>query len=499
MAISFEESLKQAAAAQVKNTVTDALVAPMAETYGVATLALEGEDLNSTGLIAAYSGEESWERSTKYRYIPDFSREGYSDENYTVIGEDKEIRLNEKQFNITQESYSQYIPFEMYRYYDGIDLLSAELSVHFTTKSGHHEGHAPVNVFYTNDKIRFGWMVPEGATIDAGTLDFFIMATGFLHDDENNLIPYVWKTQTNKTLTVLESTCVCDDQYNKLDPTWIENLVTSIAEGVAEEVKNIEIGAQVEAAEEAANRAEAAASNAETTATAVVSQILADGKYVDENYVTKKISEIPTPDVSGQIKTHNEAADAHSDIRQLISGIQIPTKVSELTNDSGFLTNIPDDYVTESELTNKGYLTSIPDEYVTGTELETSLNGYATTNYVDDKAKSINDSVKANTSSIAVLQETLDELKNASPDEENASAVYYRVTYGDIEAADGSTQEDILTLLEYDSDPAIDIAAKGVAVSQIKIVGGSSTGNVKSDDINISYKKIDADNYMSGA
>ena len=39
----------------------------------------------------------------------------------------------------------------------------------------------------------------------------------------------------------------------------------------------------------------------------------------------------------------------------------IPTKVSELTNDESYLTSIPDDYVTDSELNSKGYLTEHQD------------------------------------------------------------------------------------------------------------------------------------------
>lgn len=46
-----------------------------------------------------------------------------------------------------------------------------------------------------------------------------------------------------------------------------------------------------------------------------------------------------------------------------------PTKTSELINDSGFLKEIPDEYVTEEELKEKGYLTKIPDQYVTEDEL----------------------------------------------------------------------------------------------------------------------------------
>ena len=47
----------------------------------------------------------------------------------------------------------------------------------------------------------------------------------------------------------------------------------------------------------------------------------------------------------------------------------VPTNVSSFTNDAGYLTSIPSEYVTETELNAKGYLTSIPNEYVTETEL----------------------------------------------------------------------------------------------------------------------------------
>ena len=55
---------------------------------------------------------------------------------------------------------------------------------------------------------------------------------------------------------------------------------------------------------------------------------------------------------------------------------KIPTKVSQLTNDSGYLKSVPEEYITETELTAKGYLTSIPEEYVTETEL--SSKGFIT-------------------------------------------------------------------------------------------------------------------------
>lgn len=66
-------------------------------------------------------------------------------------------------------------------------------------------------------------------------------------------------------------------------------------------------------------------------------------------------------------------------------------------NGKGFLTSIPPEYITETELDAKGYLTAIPDEYITESELDAkgyltadALTGYATTAYVDEKIGTIN-------------------------------------------------------------------------------------------------------------
>lgn len=49
-----------------------------------------------------------------------------------------------------------------------------------------------------------------------------------------------------------------------------------------------------------------------------------------ETYVDNKIAAIPTPDVSGQINTHNVATDAHNDIRLLVEGLT--TRLNTLAN-----------------------------------------------------------------------------------------------------------------------------------------------------------------------
>ena len=184
-----------------------------------------------------------------------------------------------------------------------------------------------------------------------------------------------------------------------------------------------------------------------------------------ESYVDSKIAAIPTPDVSGQINTHNTATDAHNDIRLLIEGlttrlntladsddttldqmseivayiksnktlieevttnkvsvsdiidnlttnvsnkplsaaqgvalkalidaIVIPTKVSELANDKNYLTAVPAEYITETELNAKGYLTQ-----------HQSLEGLATESYVNTQVSSKQDAITGTAGQFVVI------------------------------------------------------------------------------------------------
>lgn len=45
--------------------------------------------------------------------------------------------------------------------------------------------------------------------------------------------------------------------------------------------------------------------------------------------------------------------------------VNVPTKTSHLTNDSGFLTSVPSTYATQTWVTSQGYLTSITKSMVT--------------------------------------------------------------------------------------------------------------------------------------
>lgn len=122
----------------------------------------------------------------------------------------------------------------------------------------------------------------------------------------------------------------------------------------------------------------------------------------------------------------------------------IPTKTSQLTNDSGYITNIPDEYITETELNAKGYATTsqIPtvptnvsaftndanyasETYVTNKISEAQLGGGSGTTIVNkkidryiyiaasnssDKNKAVADYICTGTNDEVVIQQAVDEL-----------------------------------------------------------------------------------------
>ena len=74
---------------------------------------------------------------------------------------------------------------------------------------------------------------------------------------------------------------------------------------------------------------------------------------------------------SQDIQNWNNKSEFSGNYDDLNGKPTIPTKTSELKNDSGFISEIPSEYITEEELNNKKYLTSIPSEYVTETDYAT--------------------------------------------------------------------------------------------------------------------------------
>lgn len=130
------------------------------------------------------------------------------------------------------------------------------------------------------------------------------------HSDIRGAIPTKTSDLTNDSGFITE--------YTETDPTvpaWAK-------EPTKPSYTANEVGA------DASGSAAAALANAKTYADSAAGTAESNAN----SYTDTQIAAIPTPDISGQIDTHNTNTSAHSDIRSAI-----PTKTSDLANDSGFI------------------------------------------------------------------------------------------------------------------------------------------------------------------
>ena len=106
------------------------------------------------------------------------------------------------------------------------------------------------------------------------------------------------------------------------------------------------------------------------------------------DYVTK--SELQAKLDALNINIDLSSYATKEELTQAINSIDLSAyaKKTDIPDVSGYLTSIPEEYVTETELNAKGYLTEHQDlsAYALKTEIPTvpSLDGYATTEYVDN-------------------------------------------------------------------------------------------------------------------
>ena len=479
MSLSFEESLKK----NVTNTVTENVVATtdiIPNDISIADTSIMTLDENYG--IAAYSGEDgNWQQHTGYvRYST------FSDDNISIINDKKDIMLDANQFNITQEENSQYIPFEMPRYYDGFDLVNTILSIHYNTKSGRHGADKPVNVTFNNEKIRFGWLIDAGATLDVGTLEFEVHAYGTVTGSDGVSKAYTWKTKSNKNLNVLQSLCDCEDVINNIDDTWLQELVTDVAEKVADEIKNVAVGEQVKAAEDAAAEAEQSANsakqyaeNASSAATVAVNTALRD--YATKVYVDEAVAGV---DVSEQLKNYVQTSE-------------LENNYYNKTDTEQRLSSVLEDYATKEDVTNaiaEADITEKLNNYYTKSEtysrseidskvsnVEVDLTGYATEKFVTDKTGVLSADVATNKENISSISKTLGELQEDIGAIDNSPKFTYDVAYNDTE--DEEVGENVFVLYEITGEGTENEVRE--AKRKFTIVGGSGGGG--SSSLKISY------------
>lgn len=176
MAISFEESMNKIASQPMRMAVRTMSLSRNAST----------SDIGDTFIL-----------NEKYKWYSN----SYNDDQMSNIDDDKNIIVDKNQFCVTQENNSQYIPFELSRYYDGVDLNDMEFSIHYVNSKGEEGASVPVNFYYSDSKIRFAWLLDHNATQIDGDVIFEIVACGYNEKDEK----YLWRTKPNGKINVLKS------------------------------------------------------------------------------------------------------------------------------------------------------------------------------------------------------------------------------------------------------------------------------------------------------
>ena len=530
MALSFKDSLKK----NVESTIVKSMnIAPAVAPMAPSDIAVNDTGimtLDEVGGITAYSGEDgNWQQDNKY-----VTYSVFSDDNLSTVSDDKDIVLNRRQFNITQEENSQYIPFEMNRYYDGFDLVNALISIHYQTKTGRHAASRPINVTYNDNKIRFGWLIDAGATLDVGTLEFEIHAYGTIAGNDGVSKAYTWKTKRNKDLNVLESLCDCEDVVNNIDDTWMQELITEVAEKVADEIKNIAVGEQVAAAEQAAETAKQYAESASSAATDAVNAVIGD--YAKKEYVDEAIADV---DVSKQLedyalKTYVDEAIKNVDVSEELANY---VKTSEL-EEKGYATKTYVDkavadvdvseqlknYVQTSDLQENYYnkteteqeISGALEGYATNKDVEDAiaeadisgklndyykksetyssaqiddklksvdLSGYATKQYVDNETSALSSSINAHTESILTANSAIQTINQTLETIDKSPNAYYVTTYNEPYTVEGTEYTGENTLVLYKTNETDSEGAR-VYVTSHEITGGSG-GATSSNTITI--------------
>lgn len=488
MAISFGESLKKAAEESYKSK--DILIAPLSEVADEATVNMR-RSVNAIDVFTVDSG--SWTLSNKYLYYTD-----YSDEAVSVVDENKNIAINSGQINLTQESNSQFIPFEMSRYYDGFDLVNTNILFHFVNRNGFEDYANPINVYYSNDRIRFAWLVDKRVTAVDGVVNFEIQAVGVNSKGDE----YVWKTKPCNSLNILKS--LAGNGVIEPDNSWMTGFLTQVTEHVASAqaaaqnaqnsistIKTLSdnAAASAQAAEEVVATAEARLE--ESVGSAVKDKV---NTVLAAYYTIDQIDAIERS-LSGEIVKLNEALKNTDGLANF--SVEYDGSVMTFYNGEDVIKKIEINSDPSEEWT-EAYTKSVQDNYYNKTEtynieqiteklknVTVDLTGYAKESYVDNKMSPIASAASANATNISNLSKTVVEMQDVVKSIDTSPRVTYDIVYNDLE--DENSGENKLVLYSIENEGTDN------EVRTPKRIYTIAGGNGGTDSSNKLYINLEAD------
>ena len=138
---------------------------------------------------------------------------------FDIDSKTKSIQVLIEQPIVAGENKSQFIKFQMGRYYDAIDLTEMQVNIVFLSPAGNRGISAAVNTEYSDDAIRFGWLVPYAACPEKGKLYFAVEFVG---------ADYTLKTTAGCT-NVLDSISDRDIVPEPVEQEWYIVLQANVA------------------------------------------------------------------------------------------------------------------------------------------------------------------------------------------------------------------------------------------------------------------------------
>ena len=149
----------------------------------------------------------------------------YDDEEFWLIDRDKNITAPKEVTIMQGETGSQYIPFKIDRYQDGIDLAEMQWTIIWNTEND-GDSCLAVNSYMNSDYVVFAWLIDGKVTNEPGEVAFQIQGTGLNEKEES----YVYLTKI-KAITITKS---LDSQRFILEQPQLYNELMNYVQGVLE-------------------------------------------------------------------------------------------------------------------------------------------------------------------------------------------------------------------------------------------------------------------------
>lgn len=238
----------------------------------------------------------------------------YTDDAVSEVDKHKNITVNEEQCNLTQEENSQYVPFKLPRYWDGVDLMTKLIQFHYVNINGGSGISTAVNVRFNDSYIICGWLINKSVTAVAGDVTFEITATG----TNEKSADYRWRTRPNGKFTVLEA--LSYDGIIEPSDDWYAGFVKSMQEYTTK---------AAESARSAQDYADQSKSNLDQV-TQITETFTTNAQEVKET----AINEINNAKVSGVNAVEAAATEIVNDREKITENAN---NISSLKGDIGYL------------------------------------------------------------------------------------------------------------------------------------------------------------------